>query len=76
MVLFAEDFNSMHQRMLEKYENLREQWVRNGWISYRSRILNLYLPDKSWIFTVRQEEIDIKSDPEEGPKSFSMDMAF
>ena len=29
-VPFEENFNWAHQRKLEKYEDLREQWVRNG----------------------------------------------
>ena len=32
MDLFEENFNWAHQRKLEKYEDLREQCVRNGWI--------------------------------------------
>ena len=30
---FEETFNWAHQRELEKYEDLREQCVRNGWIT-------------------------------------------
>ena len=32
-VPFEENFDWAHQRNLEKYENLREQCVRNGWIT-------------------------------------------
>ena len=32
-VLFEENFDWAHQRKLEKYENLLEQCVRNGWIT-------------------------------------------
>ena len=32
-VPFEENFDWAHQRKLEKYENLREQCVRNGWIT-------------------------------------------
>ena len=32
-VPYEENFNWAHQRILEKYENLREQCVRNGWIT-------------------------------------------
>ena len=32
-VPFDENFDWAHQRKLEKYEDVREQWVRNGWIS-------------------------------------------
>ena len=40
-VPFEENFDWEHQCKLEKYEDLREQCVRNGWItciSHRSRI--------------------------------------
>ena len=33
MVPFEENFNWAHQRKLEKYEDLQEQCVRNGWIT-------------------------------------------
>ena len=33
MVLFEENFDWAHQRKLEKYEDLRKQFVRNGWIT-------------------------------------------
>ena len=32
-VPFEENFDWAHQRKLEKYEDLREQCVRNGWIT-------------------------------------------
>ena len=32
-VPFEENFDWAHQRKLEKYEDLRERCVRNGWIS-------------------------------------------
>ena len=48
-VAFEENFDWAHQHKLEKYENLWEQWVRNGWITnvfpievgYRGFIANL-----------------------------------
>ena len=33
MVIFEENFDWAHQRKLEKYEDLQEQCVRNGWIT-------------------------------------------
>ena len=33
MVSFEENFDWAHQCKLEKYEDLREQCVRNGWIT-------------------------------------------
>ena len=33
MVPFEENFDWAHQCMLVKYEDLREQYVRNGWIT-------------------------------------------
>ena len=33
MVSFEENFNCAHQCKLEKYEDLQEQGVRNGWIT-------------------------------------------
>ncbi len=33
MVPFEENFDWAHQRKLEKYEDLQEQCVRNGWIT-------------------------------------------
>ena len=33
MVPFEENFDWAHQRKLEKYEDLREQCVTNGWIT-------------------------------------------
>ena len=49
MVPFEENFDWAHQHKLEKYEDLREQCVRNGWITnvfpievgYRGFIANL-----------------------------------
>ena len=33
MVLFEENFDWAHQHKLEKYEDLQEQCIRNGWIT-------------------------------------------
>ena len=33
MVLYEENFGWAHQHKLEKYEDLQEQCVRNGWIT-------------------------------------------
>ena len=33
MVPYEENFDWAHQRKLEKYEDLRKQCVRNGWIT-------------------------------------------
>ena len=32
-VLFEENFDWAHKRKLEKYDDLQEQYVRNGWIT-------------------------------------------
>ena len=70
MILLEENFDWAHQAKLEKYEDLWEQWVRNGWISNvfpikvgcQAFITNLHILDKSWTFSIRQEEIH-KKDP-------------
>ena len=33
IVPYEENFDWAHQCKLEKYKDLREQWVRNGWIT-------------------------------------------
>ena len=67
MVPFEENFDWAHQRKLEKYEDLREQCVRNACITNVFPIevgcrgfhchLNFCIIDQSWTSSIRQEEI-------------------
>ena len=50
VVTFDENIDRVYQHKLEKYKNLWEQWIGNGWITnisyWRFRyILNLPIPD-------------------------------
>ena len=42
-VPFEENFDWAHQRKLEKYEDLREQYIRNGWITNVFTRISIYM---------------------------------